>query len=87
MAFSWENSVNAEAGPDPEPEPEPESIAEKGYFDDHELLYREKRIWSRHLHDKFSGIKFDLNAHEKALANTYVPRANKGSSEDFTPVS
>ena len=70
----------------PEPVPEHESIAEEGCFDDHELPYREKSIWSRHLRDKFSGIKFDLSAHEKASANTYIPRGNKGSSEDFTPV-
>lgn len=72
--------------PAPEPAPEPEPVAEEGFFCDHELPYREKSIWSRHLRDKFSGIKFDLSAHEKASANTFVPRGNKGSSEDFTPV-
>ena len=102
MASSWDNGVNPEAGPDPEPVPEPEPeppieewpepvpepepIAEEGCFDDHELPYREKSIWSRHLRDKFSGLKFDLSAHKQASANAYVPRGNKGSSEDFTPV-
>ncbi|KAE8322350.1 hypothetical protein BDV39DRAFT_218654 [Aspergillus sergii] len=52
----------------------------------HELPYREKGIWSRHLRGKFSTVNFSLAAHEMASKKTFAPRGNTQLNEDFTPV-
>ncbi|KAE8423583.1 hypothetical protein BDV36DRAFT_279106 [Aspergillus pseudocaelatus] len=52
----------------------------------HELPYREKSIWSRHLRGKFSTVNFGLYAHEMASKKTFTPRGNTELNEDFTPV-
>ncbi|KAB8225822.1 hypothetical protein BDV33DRAFT_163377 [Aspergillus novoparasiticus] len=52
----------------------------------HELPYRERGIWSRHLRGKFSTVNFSLAAHEMASKKTFAPRGNTQLNEDFTPV-
>lgn len=96
--LKW-NDISMEPVPEPsvpEPEPEPESVPEpaaesetplfEDAYDDREIPYKERSVWTGQLRDAFEQILVVPNAQTTNLNYSFTPPENTGSWEDFTPV-
>lgn len=76
----------------PEPEPEPSEIPNEEYpsrdttWNDPEIEYKERSVWTGQLRDKFTRCLVVPNGESNDLEYTFTPPENTGSWEDFTPL-
>ncbi|KAJ9480723.1 hypothetical protein VN97_g12807 [Penicillium thymicola] len=75
--------------PEPEPEPaeaEPETPPSEDAYDDREIPYKERSVWTGQLRDAFEQSLVVPNPQTTDLNYSFTPPENTGSWEDFTPV-
>ncbi|CAI7659436.1 unnamed protein product [Penicillium glandicola] len=86
--FNW-NDTPMEPEPEPEPEPEeaePEKAPSEDAYDDREIPYKERSVWTGQLQDAFERSLVVPNPPTTDLNYSFTPPENTGSWEDFTPV-
>ncbi|EGE86478.2 hypothetical protein, variant [Blastomyces dermatitidis ATCC 18188] len=82
---NWDEPLEPELEAPDEP-PELESASEDNACNDPETPYKERSIWSGHLHDAFVRSLVILSPQSGNLGCTFTPPENTGPWEDFTPV-
>ncbi|KAJ5786238.1 uncharacterized protein N7503_011450 [Penicillium pulvis] len=88
-----EPAPDAEPEPEPVPEPMSEPVSEpelpppdKTIYDDSEITYKERSIWTGQLRDAFASSLAIPASRIPDLSHTFIPPVNSGSWDDFTPV-
>ncbi|KAJ5742539.1 uncharacterized protein N7511_011271 [Penicillium nucicola] len=99
LNINWNNSLmepapepEPEGWPEPEPEPEPEQEPEpetppsEEAFQDLEIPYKERSVWTGQLREAFERSLVVPSPLPTELSYDFTPPKNSGSWEDFTPV-
>ncbi|CAI7632899.1 unnamed protein product [Penicillium discolor] len=91
-SLKW-NDISMEPAPDEyPPEPAPEEVPEHDMtpseeaYNDLEIPYKERSVWTGQLRDAFEQSLVVPNAQTTYLNYSFTPPENTGSWEDFTPV-